>query len=161
MKWIKKVNTTPLDNVAQVINSLISGADATTNAPSIKAVNDALALKADENDLLQAETDLTSQINTKADKSNMFLLRTYSYEYTLGAGEIIQISASDFGISSITGYTPIAFREISAGSRYANVFIQYARVSGTVVAIRNTHSAEITNTVEIRLVFAKNELINS
>ena len=41
MKWIKKVSTTPLDTVAKVIDSL-SGSSA-TNAPSIKAVNEAIA----------------------------------------------------------------------------------------------------------------------
>lgn len=41
MKWIKKVSTTPLSAIAQVIDSL-SGSSA-TNAPSIKAVNEAIA----------------------------------------------------------------------------------------------------------------------
>ena len=53
MKWIKKVSTTPLENIAKVIDSL-SG-QSTTNAPSIKAVNGAIA-------------SLTSLINTKQDK---------------------------------------------------------------------------------------------
>ena len=46
-QWIRKVAATPLENVAKVINSLVSGDDKTTNAPSIKAVNDALATKQD------------------------------------------------------------------------------------------------------------------
>lgn len=40
MKWIKKVATTPLENIAKVINSLANGSD--TNAPSINAVNGAI-----------------------------------------------------------------------------------------------------------------------
>lgn len=56
MKWIKKVSTTPLENIAKVINSLANGSD--TNAPSINAVNGAIS-------------SLTSLINTKQDKISM------------------------------------------------------------------------------------------
>lgn len=45
MKWLKKVASTPLTTIARVIDSLQSGQNETTNAPSIKAVNDALTLK--------------------------------------------------------------------------------------------------------------------
>ncbi len=47
MKWLKKVATTPLTTIAKVINSLAGGENETTNAPSIKAVKDALELKQD------------------------------------------------------------------------------------------------------------------
>ena len=58
MKWIKKVSTTPLDTVAQVIDSL-SGASA-TNAPSINAVNNAI------NNLLTALDDKQDKITGSA-----------------------------------------------------------------------------------------------
>jgi len=48
-KWIKKVATTPLNTIAKVIDSLTGSS--TTNAPSIHAVNTALAGKADVNDV--------------------------------------------------------------------------------------------------------------
>lgn len=47
MKWLKKVAATPLTTIAKVINSLAGGENETTNAPSIKAVKDALELKQD------------------------------------------------------------------------------------------------------------------
>ena len=47
MKWIKKVATTPLGAIAKVIDSLTSGVNERSNAPSIHAVNEALALKQD------------------------------------------------------------------------------------------------------------------
>ena len=158
MKWIKKVASTPLEAIARVINSLDSGADATTNAPSIKAVNDALDLKASENDLLSAVANLETEIAKKPDKNDMFLLQTYTYNYAVNAGEYIQVSASDLGITAIEGYTPIAFREISTGSRYMNVTIMFTRVSGTVIGMRNTHSAEVSNTLNVIIVFARNDL---
>lgn len=42
MKFIKKVSATPLSKIAKVIDSLASGDDKTTNAPSIRAVNEAI-----------------------------------------------------------------------------------------------------------------------
>lgn len=158
MKWIKKIASTPLETIARVINSLDSGADATTNAPSIKAVNDALDLKASENDLLSAVANLETEIAKKPDKNDMFLLQSYSYSYTANAGENLSVSASDLGITAIEGYTPIAFREINAGSRYMNVYLQYTRASGTVIGMRNTHTAEVSNTLDVIIVFARTDL---
>lgn len=61
-KWIKKVATTPLDAIAKVIDSL-SGSS-TTNAPSIRAVNVALANKADSTALAgKADINHTHTIN--------------------------------------------------------------------------------------------------
>lgn len=42
MKWIKKVTTTPIDALAKVIDSLDQATNNRTNAPSIRAVNEAL-----------------------------------------------------------------------------------------------------------------------
>ena len=57
MKWIKKVAATPLEAIAKVIDSLNGGDNERTNAPSIKAVNDALDLK---QDFLNFDTKPTS-----------------------------------------------------------------------------------------------------
>ena len=45
MIWIKKIATTPLDTIAKVIDSLEQQTNNRTNAPSIRAVNEALADK--------------------------------------------------------------------------------------------------------------------
>lgn len=45
MKWIKKVATTPLENIAKVIDTLQSQTNDRTNAPSIRAVNEAISNK--------------------------------------------------------------------------------------------------------------------
>lgn len=42
MRFIQKVSATPLSKIAKVIDSLASGDDKTTNAPSIRAVNEAI-----------------------------------------------------------------------------------------------------------------------
>lgn len=72
MKWIKKVAVTPMDLVAKVIDSL-SG-NSKINAPSIHAVNAALAAKADTSavdEALDLKAD-TSDVNTAlAAKANI------------------------------------------------------------------------------------------
>ena len=45
MKWIKKVAATPLTTIAKVVDSLQTQTNDRTNAPSIRAVNDAIANK--------------------------------------------------------------------------------------------------------------------
>lgn len=92
MKWIKKVASTPLDTIAKVINSLVSGDDKTTNAPSIKAVTDALAAKVDKitgkglsaNDYTDADkaivAGVTAALDTKANKITI-LKKTIEYSY--------------------------------------------------------------------------------
>lgn len=57
MKWIKKVAATPLGAIAKVIDSLTSGVNERTNAPSIHAVNEALDLK---QNFLNFDTEPTS-----------------------------------------------------------------------------------------------------
>lgn len=43
MKWLKKVAATPLTSIARVVDSLKTQTNDRTNAPSIRAVNDAIA----------------------------------------------------------------------------------------------------------------------
>lgn len=45
MKWIKKVAATPLDGIAKVIDTLATQTNERLNAPSIRAVNEALGNK--------------------------------------------------------------------------------------------------------------------
>jgi microcystin-dependent protein len=45
MKWLKKVAATPLTTIARVVDNLNAQTNDRTNAPSIRAVNDAIANK--------------------------------------------------------------------------------------------------------------------
>ena len=72
MKLIKIIASVPLNKVAKVINSLISGDDPTTNAPSIQAVKTALAGKADTS----AVDSLANTVAGKADTSTVNSLAT-------------------------------------------------------------------------------------
>ena len=158
MKWLKKVAATPLTSIAKVIDGF-NGANKNTNAPSIRAVEEALDAKASNDDLTAATMELNAAIAEKADTNAMFLERTYNFTYELEAGELLLISASDFGITAISGYTPIAFSKIDNGSRYINLVSFHARTNATIIQIRNTYTAAVSNTVSITMLFVRNELI--
>lgn len=159
MKWIKKVAETPLEAIAKVIDSFSSGSDKTTNAPSIRVVEDALSSKASNDDLEAATMDLNAAIAEKADINAMFIVNTYNYSYELEAGSYAQVQASDLSITAISGYTPIAFKKIDCGSRYINTSILNARTNATIVGMRNMHNATVSGTLSVTLVFARDELI--
>lgn len=183
MKWIKKVAATPLDAVAKVIDSF-SALDKINNAPSIRAVEDALDTKADSNDFILAVEDLTADlatkatktelqtevgaltdlINTKADKASMFIYRTYSNTILIqpnGQNDYMEYDAAYFDIEPITGYTPTGFRRVFSGSRYVNIVSMYARTSGTVLALYNPTDRIITGTAELIIEFTRNDVRGS
>lgn len=202
MKWIKKVAETPLEAIAKVIDSFTSGADKVTNAPSIRAVEDALDGKASAGDLMTLAEELNAEMatkatkaelesatseletalddkvdtldfqnyqvqiqeqlseveNTKANRANMIISRDYSYNYEITAGTYAQISATNLGITAISGYTPIGFRKVYAGSRYMNISLSQAVTSGTVVGMTNTNSATVTGTLAVTIIFIRNDV---
>lgn len=57
MRFIQKVSATPLSKIAKVIDSLASGDDKTTNAPSIRAVFDEFGKVYDKIDDVNDELD--------------------------------------------------------------------------------------------------------
>lgn len=73
MKWLKKVAATPLTSIAKVVDGLGSLTNNRTNAPSVRAVNAALDLKADKsevNTLLANKADKTEVNTALATKAN-------------------------------------------------------------------------------------------
>lgn len=208
MKWIKKIAETPLEAIAKVIDSFTSGADKTTNAPSIRLVEESLNTKASSNDLLALETTINAELETKAtkaevtelageiddkvdttdfqdyqvqiqeqfsetivetdaklyakaDRANMLITRDYNYSYEIAAGGYLQVTAANLGISVISGYTPMSFRKLNAGSRYINITNMQAVAQGTVVNLTNTNNAAVSGTLSLTLVFARNDVRES
>lgn len=172
MIWIKKVAATPLNAVAQVIDSFNTGDDKTTNAPSLRIVKNALDNKASNDDLLTATetiegeigditenvSALTTAMPTKADKASMFIYRTYSTSIAIQPNSYLEVSAVNFNIEAITGYTPTGFRYIHTGSRNAVIYEQYARVSGTVLGLRNVSNSIVEGTAEVIIEFTRNDV---
>lgn len=76
MKWLKKVAATPLTNIAKVIDSLQSGTNDRLNAPSIRAVNEALDAK--QNTLNFDTTPTAASVNpVRSGGLNTYLNGTY------------------------------------------------------------------------------------
>ena len=160
MKWIKKVAVTPLEAIAKVIDSFSSGADKTTNAPSIRIVENALNTKASNDALEQATTELQAEIDTKADSRRMFLERTYNVTYNINANASVTLTAADLGISVIDGYHPLCFQKIITNNKYIYVWGFYARYDGDYMLIVNNRSNNNIQDValEVRVVFIRDDI---
>ena len=91
------------------------------------------------------------------DSDPIFASASYTYTYSLGAGETLNITAGDFGISVPTGFTTFAIRSFSSGS--ANVIpraILGGNTSSTsnVMQLRNVSTSSSSNvTASLTLVY--------
>ena len=90
---------------------------------------------------------------TKSDP--LLVERTYSYNYTISGNGSLLITAANFGVVDIAGYTPLALRQISPNS--SSIVIRYinAQLDGNVVALRNVASSSVSQTCYIIMVYAK------
>ena len=103
-------------------------------------------------------SDMESVTNTL---TAAFMIREYSYKVaSVAANTNAVLSATNFGITEIEGYTPVAITYFTSGSNALVVYRVSAVVSGTVAAIRNVTNAAVTNkTFTVRILFARNALL--
>ena len=84
-----------------------------------------------------------------------FQHKGYQKQYTVAANSGIVLKASDFGVSTPSGYTPVAIAYINTDN--SNVYPYYldalATGNSTMVALRNTTGSQITNTCAIRILY--------
>ena len=84
-----------------------------------------------------------------------FQHKGYQKRYTVAANSGIVLKASDFGVSTPSGYTPVAIAYINTDN--SNVYPYYldalATGNSTMVALRNTTGSQITNTCAIRILY--------
>lgn len=160
MKWLKKVAVTPLTSIAKVIDGF-NGTNKNTNAPSIRAVEEALDAKASNDDLTAATMELNAAIAEKADTNAMFLERAYNFTYSIGASNTLSISANDLGIYEIQGYTPIAFRRLATGNKNVYVWGFHARYGADFVVYLDNRSTSALSDLElsVRVIFVRNDVI--
>lgn len=160
MKWLKKVAATPLTSIAKVIDGF-NGANKNTNAPSIRAVEEALDAKASNDDLTAATMELNAAIAEKADTNAMFLERAYNFTYSIGASNTLSVSANDLGIYEIQGYTPIAFQRIATGNKNVHVWGFHARYGADFLVYLDNRSTSALSDLElsVRVIFVRNDVI--
>ena len=87
---------------------------------------------------------------------------TYTYEYSIAANTSINVTANDLGISTPSGYSPVAMHYVATGS--TDVVPRNINVSstgtGTPLALRNVSSAAKTGTCYLGITYIRSEAID-
>ena len=104
---------------------------------------------------------LTDMESVNSTLTAALMVKEYSYKVaSVSANSGAVLSATNFGISAIDGYTPVAVTYFTTGSNSLMVYRVAAVVSGTVASIRNITNAAVTNkTFTVRILFARNALL--
>lgn len=91
--------------------------------------------------------------------NNLYQVKDYTYSYTLSNGSTTYITATNLGVSTPSGYTPVAVCTFNAGSNNCTVTAVWptATGSGNMMRIRNlkTGSGSETNTAAISILYLK------
>lgn len=92
--------------------------------------------------------------------TDALMIENYTYTISsLAAGASVTISASDFEIIGMTGYTPIAVANYYMNNNLS-INLLIPRTSGSVLSVRNNGTSAVTNsTVNIGILWAKNGLL--
>ena len=91
------------------------------------------------------------------DTSNYFQGKDYSYEYTVAANSVVDITGTNLGVSTPSGFTGVAMTNIRTNNN--NVVIRAFRADVTggnvVVSLRNLSSSQVKNTVQLRILYLR------
>lgn len=91
----------------------------------------------------------------------MFKYSGYTYTYSLAAGESLDITGTNFGISTPSGYSPLAIRSFYTGSTNVVARAVYGMASGgsTVMQLKNISSNASNNvTAGISILYGRSDL---
>lgn len=103
----------------------------------------------------------TSVIN---DQQRMFIRKTYTYTYTAGADSRYNLTASNFGITAISGYTPVGISYAYSGNGSVNMRGINLTTSGTVMYIYNKSGSGVSGTsvtARVDIVWMRNDLVET
>lgn len=95
-----------------------------------------------------------------------FLLKNYSYQYTLAAGASTGLTTSDFGIEAINGYAGIILRYWTTGNEHivaysANATSNTSGNNVTVLRLTNMYSSSITATATVSMIFVSSNFFGN
>ena len=82
--------------------------------------------------------------------------KSYSYAYSgLAGGERLNVTGTNLGISTPSGYTPVAITKVTTGNNDCVVVLEDARATGgsTAVTIRNVSSGSKSGTVGLDILY--------
>lgn len=91
-----------------------------------------------------------------------FAIKNYSYVYTVSANSGLSITGNNFGISTPSGYAPLAIRSINTGVDVVLPRISAANAAGNsaVVRLYNVSSAQQSGTCEVTIVYVASAWFN-
>ena len=90
----------------------------------------------------------------------LFKKVTYTADYTVAANSTLSLTASDFGMAAISGYTPIAFVTITTNNNSVLIRSFYGgRTSSNILVIRNVAASVQTGKASIDVLFAKTSVM--
>lgn len=96
-------------------------------------------------------------------KETFFKTVTKSYTVSPASGGSSNITANNFGISTPSGYTPIAMAAVQSSN--SHVVIRYFNAmavgSNTMVAVRNVSTAAASSTITVTVLYAKTERVGT
>lgn len=81
----------------------------------------------------------------------------YSYSYTISANGSLNITATDLGISTPAGYTPIGMAKFGSGNGNVNVRYADAQATGTTIALglRSVNSSSVSASATFSILYMK------
>lgn len=87
-----------------------------------------------------------------------YQVKQYQTSYTVAANSGKALTGSNFGVSTPSGYSPVAIAYFNTSDSNVNVFYIDARATGgsTVAYIWNTANVSITNTMAIAILYLQN-----
>lgn len=128
-------------------------------------------------DLVRAEGTVTEEgtpltaanLNTETlaiaqeELSEAFIIKEYSCAYTnLAAGGVLSITGTMFHAGNPAGYTPIGVRRATSGHVSGAITAIIASASGNpMLNIKNTHTAAISGTATIAVVYVRTRYIKT
>lgn len=163
-----KVTATQIGEYSN-LNLLFNGAGGldTTNKTIVGAINeidgkDAGDIPFDNTASGMTATDVQGaidEINSTTDP--LFGVKTYTYTAaSVAAGVNITISKTDFSITDVTGYKPLAIGRVGVSKAGFDITSFNAFGEATVLSVRNDTSAAIVNTTfTIGIVYVKSNFL--
>ena len=107
-------------------------------------------------------TDNGTLINALQAKTTAALkIISYSANYTVNGSQGKNLNANDFGMSTPSGYRPVAITRFSSGN--ANVYVRGVTITATgtdgVLYMNNTTSSSVSATAYIQILYAQTGLM--
>ena len=92
--------------------------------------------------------------------TSLFQTIEYSYTYNISAGGRTNITGTNFGVSTPSGYAPIGLAYYTTGSQYVFPLTINSTVTGSsqVMALKNTNTSAVSGaTANIQILYMRTD----